>query len=343
MADVFPVTAPLYYDAAGNLREAVGVVVVPDTTYRDAAGNVRGAIGVNIVGGGGGGDLPSNQAIVENGTSVMLGPAPGNVGSLGPVYIDVLGNVASFWLSDNRTAVTNGDTAPVQNSAGAAIATGTFRIVGNAITYIRLPATVAGVSNGGSVSVRNSAGADAHPATAVVASGALTGVNLAATSAMIDNGDIVTATSGQTIDIGVAAGVPSFTVRSFPFWEPFTVTAGDLASWTGGDTTAFGYVKDVAGSISNEPIAGFEVQHAYTDADGLHLVIRGPRPVGDMLAGGVMGISAVDYPLEPEDGDFGVSSEIVDDGVYETRVDLDVPPWTLAQQVPIVTLPWVAP
>lgn len=93
MADVFPVTAPLYYDAAGNLREAAGVIVVPDTTYRDAAGNVRGAIGVNIVGGGGGG-LPPNQGIVTDGEVIT---AQG--GQLVTVMVD--NNVVNLFVRPN--------------------------------------------------------------------------------------------------------------------------------------------------------------------------------------------------------------------------------------------------
>lgn len=330
MTDVFPVTAPLYYDAAGNLREAVGVIVVPDTTYQDAAGNVRGAIGVNIVGGGGG--LPSDQAAVTDGTTITLLPASGTTPAQGAANVAVADNVATFRLAANRVALTTGATAPVQNSAGAAIATGTITIAANAVTHIRLPATVAGVSNSGTVQVRNSAGADAHTATAVVSAGVLTGVNLAATVAMVDNGDTITATGGQTVNVAVAAGVASMTVESNePFWNPFTMTVGESSG-------LFGYYNGAVGSLTNEPVDGFTVVSIWHTGGGVgqvNIEIRGPEPLANNgLANGLFGISSVTYSA------FSVSSEKESGASWATYISInDVPAWTVDQQVPIVIIP----
>lgn len=94
-------------------------------------------------------------------------------------------------LPDTKAIVSDDDTAPVQNSAGAAIGTGTITVADNEISHVRLPATIASLSNGDSVSVLNSDDADPHTGTAVVSDGVLTGINLAATVAMIDNSDSV--------------------------------------------------------------------------------------------------------------------------------------------------------
>lgn len=335
MADVFPVTAPLYYDAAGNLREAVGVIVVPGTTYQDAAGNVRGAIGVNIVGGGGGG-LPSDQAAVTNDTTITLLPASGTTPAQGVANVAVADNVATFRLAANRTALTTGATAPVQNSAGAAIATGTITIAANAITHIRLPATVAGVSNGGSVSVRNSAGADAHPATAAITSGVLTGVNLAATSAIVDNGDTFTTSRGETVNIAVAAGVATATVRSNPFWEPFTITVGDDGSGN------MGYARDgnegypTAGSLTNQPVTGALVEYAITPG-GNDLSIElssSTLALNNITTSSQIGIGSTTY--SPTDVTFRQIGSECSLSIYIAAGSFA---WTVGQQVPIVIIP----
>lgn len=59
-------------------------------------------------------------------------------------------------LPATSAVVDDDDTAPVQNSAGAAIGTGTINVAANAVTNIRLPATVAGVSNGQALTVGGS-------------------------------------------------------------------------------------------------------------------------------------------------------------------------------------------
>lgn len=327
MVDVFEADAPQYRDAAGNLREAVGVRVVSDPTYPDAAGNIRQAIGVNIIGGGGGGLLPT-QAIVDDGTTQTLNPATGTTPAQGSVNIAVADNVATLRLTANRVALTSGATAPVQNSAGAAIATGTITIANNAVSHIRLPATVAGLANGGSVTVRNTAGADNHTATAIVAAGVLTGVNLAATAAMIDNGDTFTATGGQTINVAVVDGVASMTVAE-PFWNPFTVTVGD------GDF--IGYAPGGIGSITNEPLDGFTIVAVINGGgDFVEINLAGPPTlVSNGLLNALVGISGVDYAVD--NVRVAYLSEF---SSWVTSITiLDVPEWTVDQQVPIVIIP----
>lgn len=67
-------------------------------------------------------------------------------------------------------AVATAASAPVQNSAGAAIGAGTITVANRAITNIRLPATVAGVSNGAEITL------DGFTYTFTVAAGVITAI-----------------------------------------------------------------------------------------------------------------------------------------------------------------------
>lgn len=93
---------------------------------------------------------------------------------------------APVQLTATQAVVSNAGTSPVQNSAGAAIGTGTYTVAANAVTNIRLPATVAGISNSGTTNVpitfttARSAGATATVvATYTVANGVVTAITIA--------------------------------------------------------------------------------------------------------------------------------------------------------------------
>lgn len=93
---------------------------------------------------------------------------------------------APVQLTATQAVVSNAGTSPVQNSAGAAIGTGTYTVAANAVTNIRLPATVAGISNSGTTNVpitfttARSAGATATAvATYTVANGVVTAITIA--------------------------------------------------------------------------------------------------------------------------------------------------------------------
>lgn len=84
-----------------------------------------------------------------------------------------------------QAVVSNGGTSPVQNSAGAAIANGTYTIAGSAVTNIRLPATTAGVNNSGTVTctvttvtARTAGQADSKLVTFTVANGVITAISI---------------------------------------------------------------------------------------------------------------------------------------------------------------------
>lgn len=89
-------------------------------------------------------------------------------------------------LPTTSAIVVNASTVPVQNSAGAAIGTGTVTVAASAVTNVKLPATVAGVSNAGVVTVpitfvtARTAGATATvAATVTVANGVITAISIA--------------------------------------------------------------------------------------------------------------------------------------------------------------------
>lgn len=317
-----------------------------------------------------GGDLPLTDAIVSNGSTVTLSPNTGTTPAQGTATVTVANNAATFRLAANRVALTTGATAPVQNSAGADIGTGTVTIAANAVSHVRLPATVAGVSNGGTVAVRNSAGANSHPATAVIASGAMTGVNLAATSAMVDNsgavsvrnsagadahsatavvsagvltgvnlaatsaivdnGDTLTTARGETVSFTVAAGVATAMVRSNPFWEPFTMTAGVDASGDGYDAA------EGLGSITNQPVAGATLDSVFTP-EGNDLEIRlssATIPLNNITRASQIGIGGTTY--SPSDVTFSQTASGSTLVIYITAGSFA---WTAGQQVPIVIIP----
>lgn len=154
--------------------------------------------------------------------------------------------------------------------------------------------------------------------------------------ATVSDGDIVTAVGGQTIDIAVTDNVASFSVRSFPFWEPFTVTAALVAEFEG----SCGFVAGDAGSITNEPVDGFSLVKCYTYmADivpTLYFEISGPTPLRDSLWGALLGVNAVDFNLD----DYSVFNVIGTEGGFSTSFEVPgVTMWTVGQAVPVVMIP----
>lgn len=122
--------------------------------------------------------LPPTQVVVSNGDSAALLPASGTTPSQGTVTAAVAGSVLTgFRLPATAVRVNTAATAPVQNSAGAAIGTGTITVAANAISNIRLPATVAGVTNGAALTVPVT-GTYTTTATVTVAGGVVTGIVL---------------------------------------------------------------------------------------------------------------------------------------------------------------------
>jgi hypothetical protein len=159
---------------------------------------------------------------------------------------------------------------------------------------------------------------------------------LPSNQAIVTDGDTVTASGGQTIDISVADNVASFSVRSFPFWEPFTVTAAAVAEFEG----SCGFVAGDAGSITNEPVDGFSLVKCYTYmADlvpTLFFQINGPTPLRDNLWGALLGVNAVDFTLD----DYSVFTVIGAEGGFDTSFEVPgVTMWTVGQAVPIVIIP----
>ena len=86
---------------------------------------------------------------------------------------------ATAALPATQAVVSNGGTSPVQNSAGVAIGTGTYTVASNAVSNIKLPATVAGVSNAQKVNAVSVTGTG-NFATFTVANGVITGIVLSA-------------------------------------------------------------------------------------------------------------------------------------------------------------------
>lgn len=88
-------------------------------------------------------------------------------------------------LLSTQAVVSNAGTSPVQNSAGAAIANGTYTVAANAVTNIKLPATVGAVSNAGTVTCtvttvtsRTAGQADSKVVTFTVANGVITAISI---------------------------------------------------------------------------------------------------------------------------------------------------------------------
>lgn len=88
-------------------------------------------------------------------------------------------------VAPNQAVVTNAGTSPVQNSAGAAIANGTYTVASGAVSNIRLPATTAGVSNSGTVTctvttttARTAGQSDSKVVTFTVANGVITAITI---------------------------------------------------------------------------------------------------------------------------------------------------------------------
>lgn len=92
---------------------------------------------------------------------------------------------APVQLTATQAVVSNAGTSPVQNSAGAAVANGTYTVAANAVTNIRLPATVGAVSNSGTVtatvttvSARTAGQSDSKVVTFTVANGVITAISI---------------------------------------------------------------------------------------------------------------------------------------------------------------------
>lgn len=92
---------------------------------------------------------------------------------------------APISLSPTQAVVANAGTTPVQNSAGAAIGTGTYTVAANAVSNVKLPATVGAVSNSGTVTctvttvtARTAGQADSKVVTFTVANGVITAISI---------------------------------------------------------------------------------------------------------------------------------------------------------------------
>jgi len=116
----------------------------------------------------------SNKANVSDAMSTYYGKI--NTGAI----------AAPVQLTSTQAVVSNAGTSPVQNSAGAAIANGTYTVAANAVTNIRLPSSTAGISNSGTTNVpvtftsARSAGATATAtATYTVVNGVITAITVA--------------------------------------------------------------------------------------------------------------------------------------------------------------------
>jgi len=146
--------------------------------------------------------IGDDKAIVSNGQALSV--------SLNGTAQQITPTVAAGALTALQTPVTaavvaNAGTAPVQNSAGAAVGTGTITVANRAVSNIRLAATIAGVANTAAVAVLPASGsASLASATAAVAAGALTGARLPATTGIVTNGQTLAVTGG-TVTITVAA------------------------------------------------------------------------------------------------------------------------------------------
>lgn len=92
---------------------------------------------------------------------------------------------APVQLATTQAVVSNAGTSPVQNSAGAAIANGTYTVAANSVSNIKLPATVGAVSNSGTVtctvttvSARTAGQSDSKVVTFIVANGVITAISI---------------------------------------------------------------------------------------------------------------------------------------------------------------------
>lgn len=162
------------------------------------------------------------------------------------------------------------------------------------------------------------------------------GGSLPSNQAIVTNGDAPIATGGQTINISVADNIASFSVRPFPFWEPFTVNAALVAEFEG----SCGYVAGDAGSITNEPVDGFSIVKCYTymadTTPTMFFEITGPTPLRDSLWGALLGVDTVDFTLD----DYSVFNVFGAEGAFNTTFEVPgVTMWTVGQAVPIVIIP----
>ena len=150
----------------------------------------------------GGGDLPATSAIVADGQAITT-DVNGTERTLTPTVAD--NAITGLETAATVAVVANAGTVPVQNSAGAAIGTGTLAVAGRAVTSARLPATIAGVANSAAVPVLPASGSTSlASATAAVAAGAITGVRLPATAGVVTDGQTLAVTGG-TVTLTVAA------------------------------------------------------------------------------------------------------------------------------------------
>lgn len=200
-----------------------------------------------------------------------------------------------------------------------------------------LPSNQAVVTDGGFLQVRNSQGADPHPALLFVADNVLAGANLAPTASIIDDGDVFTASTGQTVNVSVAAGVPQLTVVPNPFWQPFTVTAAPL---TGSFAGGIGYAPANGGSVTNQPLDGYTLDACLSVDFGsgatLLLKVSGPQPLRDNLFGAAVGVDAQSYEITDYD------AIVVEQtgGAFTTTVEMPIAAmWADGASIPIVIIP----
>lgn len=92
---------------------------------------------------------------------------------------------APVMLNSSQAVVTSPGASPVQNSAGAAVGIGTYTVASNAVSNIRLPATVGAVSNSGTVTctvttttARTAGQTDSKVITFTVANGVITSISI---------------------------------------------------------------------------------------------------------------------------------------------------------------------
>ncbi|WP_313611824.1 hypothetical protein [Pantoea piersonii] len=92
---------------------------------------------------------------------------------------------APVQLATNQAVITNAGLSPVQNSAGTAIANGTYTVTANTVGNIKLPSTVGAVSNGTAPTItvttttaRTAGQSDSKVVTFTVANGVITSITI---------------------------------------------------------------------------------------------------------------------------------------------------------------------
>lgn len=148
-------------------------------------------------------------------------------------------------LETYQAIVSNGNTAPVKNSAGTITDTGTFTVSQNIISAVTMPATSTIVKNNdANITVLPATGSTPllSTQTADVSVGALNGVRLAAANTVVKNNDTVTvANSANSVTASGTATVSTNAVQrvSLPATNAITsnsqvlsipVTAGILVA-----------------------------------------------------------------------------------------------------------------